>query len=458
LIHFTKRKVQLQKMGGEEPLEATVDAEIDVIGKIEEMINGVYHYRDHYFEKHDIGEALHKGARLKEKAQEALNDITKLESLAIKEDRAKFLYLKGRLLNVEPDHSQQAEEVLSKAVKLNPGLVQAWNELGESYTRKYDFINARICFEGALQQERNKVSLRSLSMVLRQLSTKTPEEKVKNIEESLVKGKDAVSLDTTDGMSWSILGNAFFAHFFMVSQNPKTLKQAMSAYSQADKDTISRSTPELHYNKGIALKYEEMYENALNSFSTAQKLDPTWDGPKIQQENLIKYLDKIVSLKEIKGKLKAKKINSMLEGLENKKLGPYSGGSYTSPKGHSALLNHVKFQDLRPGLNSEKVILGSVICSVHSEETVPFTFQIMDKDESILVVTLYNLSPGKGALIGDSVAIAEPYLTHINFNNKDKQYEFGLVRVESPLVLVINGKKAGKDLQAGVQMTTFTKS
>ena len=89
---------------------------------------------------------------------------------------------------------------------------------------------------------------------------------------------------------------------------------------------------------------------------------------------------------------------------------------------------------------------------------MPFTFQIMDKDESILVVTLYNLSPGKGVIIGDSVAIAEPYLTNINFKYKDKQYQFGLVRVESPLVLVINGKKAGKDLQAGVQMTTFTKS
>jgi hypothetical protein len=30
-----------------------------------------------------------------------------------------------------------------------------------------------------------------------------------------------------------VSGNAYFAHFFLVSQNPKTLKQAMSAYSQA---------------------------------------------------------------------------------------------------------------------------------------------------------------------------------------------------------------------------------
>jgi hypothetical protein len=32
-----------------------------------------------------------------------------------------------------------------------------------------------------------------------------------------------------------------------------------------------------------------------------------------------------------------------------------------------------------------------------------------------------------------------------------------IIRVESPLVLVINGKKAARELQAGVQITTFTK-
>jgi hypothetical protein len=46
----------------------------------------------------------------------------------------------------------------------------------------------------------------------------------------------AVQLDTRDGTSWSILGNAYLAHLFSVSQNPRTLKQAMSAYKQAVRD------------------------------------------------------------------------------------------------------------------------------------------------------------------------------------------------------------------------------
>ena len=35
---------------------------------------------------------------------------------------------------------------------------------------------------------------------------------------------------------------------------------------------------------------------------------------------------------------------------------------------------------------------------------------------------------------------------------------FDLVRVESPLALVINGKKASGDLQAGIELSTFAKS
>ena len=50
-------------------------------------------------------------------------------------------------------------------------------------------------------QSRNKISLRNLSMVLRQVSA-MPEETTKNIIESVEKAKEAVKLDITDGQSW----------------------------------------------------------------------------------------------------------------------------------------------------------------------------------------------------------------------------------------------------------------
>ena len=53
-------------------------------------------------------------------------------------------------------------------------------------------------------------------MTLRQVPASSGEEKISNVEQGLVKGKEAVGLDTTDGQSWSLLGNAYLSHFFQV--------------------------------------------------------------------------------------------------------------------------------------------------------------------------------------------------------------------------------------------------
>merc|ERR1719350_1070389 len=431
----------------------------ETLDSLKELVDTLYYFRDHFFENHSLDEAGSKPTQLQEGMENVLKEFDSLESSAVEENRAMFLYLKGKLLNITGDFSNEAEVVLSRAVKLSPTLVEAWNELGESYMRKHDWTTARTCFEGALQHEKNKVSLRNLSMTLRQIPVSAPEEKISNVESGLVRGKEAVGLDTGDGQSWSLLGNAYLCHFFQVSQNPKTLKQAMSAYNQAEKDVVAKSSPDLHYNKGIALKYEEEFLSTLTSFSAASALDPTWTEPQHQTSHMLRYLQDIVSLSQLKGKLKPKKLSAMISSLDpSKQLGPYKGGQYNSPNGGSVNLTHAPFSDLVNGVNSEKVILGVVICSVHSEDSVPFTFIMSDSGGDCLVVTLYNLSPGKGVIIGDTVAIPEPHFTAIDLAWQGADYRFSLVRVESPLVLVINSRKAGRELQAGVRMSTFTKT
>ncbi len=46
-----------------------------------------------------------------------------------------------------------------------------------------------------------------------------------------------------------ILGNAYLSVFFMTGQDPKVLKQCISAYVQAEKDPLSATNPDLHYNR-----------------------------------------------------------------------------------------------------------------------------------------------------------------------------------------------------------------
>ena len=44
------------------------------------------------------------------------------------------------------------------------------------------------------------------------------------------------------------------------------------------------------YCQGIALKYEEDFKLALESFAQASALDPTWQEPRGQEAVLLKYL------------------------------------------------------------------------------------------------------------------------------------------------------------------------
>jgi len=183
----------------------------------------------------------------------------------------------------------------------------------------------------------------------------------------------------------------------------------MSAYKQAEKDIIALNTPELHHNKGIHLL-------------------------------------------DLKGKLKTKRYNSMVQSIDSKSLGPLAVVGRKDP------LEEVTFSELKPGVNEGKVVLGKVICSVHSDDTVPFTFCLTDKSSKCVAVNLYNLAPGKGVIIGDSVAISEPNFSKIEVQVRDEEIAFDVIRVESPLVLVINGKKASNDFQAGIELSTFAKS
>jgi hypothetical protein len=61
------------------------------------------------------------------------------------------------------------------------------------------------------------------------------------------------------------------------------------------------------------LKYQEEYKLALESFSCAHALDPTWEVPQQSEKQLVKYLDSVQELASLKGKLKGKKLRQMVQ-------------------------------------------------------------------------------------------------------------------------------------------------
>ncbi|XP_008591252.1 PREDICTED: tetratricopeptide repeat protein 5 [Galeopterus variegatus] len=424
-----------------------------ILQKLQELVDQLYSFRDCYFETHSVENAGRKQQDVREEMEKTLQQMEEVVGSA--QGEAQVLMLTGKALNVTPDYSPKAEELLSKAVKLDPKLVEAWNQLGEVYWKKGDVAAARTCFSGALTHCKNKVSLQNLSMVLRQLRADTGDEHSHHVMDSVRQAKLAVQMDVYDGRSWYILGNAYLSLYFNTGQNPKISQQALSAYAQAEKvDRKASSNPDLHLNRATLHKYEENYGEALDGFSWAAALDPAWPEPQQREQQLLEFLDRLTSLLESKGKVKTKKLQSMLGSLRPAHLGPCGDGHYQSASGQKVTLELKPLSALQPGVNSGAVVLGKVVFSLTTEEKVPFTFGLVDSDGPCYAVMVYNMVQSWGVLIGDSVAIPEPRLRLHQIQHKGKDYSFSSVRVETPLLLVVNGKPQGSSSQAAATVAS----
>ncbi|XP_030174456.1 tetratricopeptide repeat protein 5 isoform X2 [Lynx canadensis] len=433
---------------------ADEDEEVkQILQKLQELVDQLYSFRECYFETHGMEDAGRKQQDVREEMEKTLQQMEEVVGSA--QGKAQVLMLTGKALNVTPDYSPKAEELLSKAVKLEPKLVEAWNQLGEVYWKKGDIASAHTCFSGALTHCKNKVSLQNLSMVLRQLRTDTGDEHSRHVMDSVRQAKLAVQMDVHDGRSWYILGNAYLSLYFNTGQNPKISQQALSAYAQAEKvDRMACSNPDLHLNRATLHKYEENYGEALEGFSRAAALDPAWPEPRQREQQLLEFLNRLTSLLESKGKVKTKKLQSMLGSLRPAHLGPCGDGRYQSASGQKLTLELKPLSALQPGVNSGAVVLGKVVFSLTTEEKVPFTFGLVDSDGPCCAVMVYNMVQSWGVLIGDSVAIPEPNLRLHRIQHKGKDYSFCSIRVETPLLLVVNGKPQGSSSQAAATVAS----
>lgn len=107
---------------------------------------------------------------------------------------------------------------------------------------------------------------------------------------------------------------------------------------------------------------------------------------------------------------------------------------------------------------------------------------MVDQDVGCFAVSVYNIHPSWGVKIGDAVAIPEPVLHCVNVQYKEEVrswalsissihfpygcktqghcfqqvFNFKSLRVESPVILVINGRKQGMDAQAPATLAVST--
>ncbi|XP_072945289.1 tetratricopeptide repeat protein 5-like [Epargyreus clarus] len=433
-------------------LESEDDPEVlenvtKIMAELTKELDELYAIRDLFFEKHSIEKAAEKHKCIEEKKKMILEkfDNIDVDTQIPFSLRGQFLYLKGKCFNITTVYDSRATQCLSKAVKLNPHLVDAWNELGECYWKNMNIKEAKASFEGALKHERNRVTLRSLSIMLRQESKamKFAESKAAVLQ-SVELAKEAVAQDIKDGISWTVLGNAYLCQYFGVTQDPEMLKLCMSAYKQASLDPVARGQPDLYYNKGIALRYDECFEEALKTFEHASLLDPAWSVATHEQKQLTQFLTAATDIVKNRGKLKTKRIMQMVQSIDEKMLGPYAPGTFHTFGGRNVSLTLVPLSELREGPNEGKVVLGRVVGSVHNENCVPFAFALVDSSMQCVCALVYNWAGGRGAIIGDCVALPEPRLTTHTHDSRLAKYDFKSIRVNNPTTLIVNGRRVSR--------------
>lgn len=346
--------------------------------------------------------------------------------------------LQGRAWDNLPDRVKEAEQLLQKAVKLEPTSVKAWNGLGNCFWKKRDLKNAHNCFAQALQQAKNKESLRSLSMIVRQIHDgKERTEDV--ISKSVDFAKQAIALDMKDPESWYTCANAYVAQFFSADQEMATLKRALSAYKKSeDLEGGESQNPDLYYNRANLLKHFENFAEAAENYKKAEELDPNLSaqGHIDNMHRLVIKLDRLVSTS---AGMKKKKITQLCSTIPDTLIG-------TGAKSRTLL----SCGELQEGENNGKAVCMSVVAPVNKAQQIPVTLIGIDKNEGMFVVSVYNTVPAILDTIktGDLIQISEPIMKTVALN----ELKYVCIQVENPALFLLNGKPLTKIQLASAEL------
>lgn len=396
------------------------EARRTLLEKTADTVEELYHLRDTFFPR----DPTEKPAALRACADAALAVLDSLpaEQRKSPQQRAVYEFLMGKILDVFPDYHKEAEEHLSKAVKLNPSLIDAWLCLGNCIWKKGDLESAKNCFLSALSKGSDKRILCQLSMLERSMAQGSDGQAFL-VDESINHAKEAVLLDIKDGNSWYNLGNAYLTSFFVSGAwDHAKLHHSVKAYQNAEKDETMKLNPDLYYNCATAEKYLENYESALRGFEAAALKDPGLSAD-TEVQKIISILDKLdnATKRQLRPTILASSVSSLSE--VNSKLS------------HKKVTINI----LSEGLNKTVAVLGKVALLIRHDNVAPLYYLSCDLDQSYFILSVYGLR-SEAIKEGDRVALLEPYYRIMDISWKGQRYKFKSIRVDFPEQIRINEK------------------
>ncbi|KHN76562.1 Tetratricopeptide repeat protein 5 [Toxocara canis] len=368
----------------------------------------------------------------------------------------------------------------------------------------------QMCIQKSLSHERTAKSMCALSSALRQLAVSTGDKKKQEElrEEATRLCAEAVRIESGSGVAWHAFGNSLLTDFFAKGQSDEQIlwlpslavpgrrsavqsgfcwlsgtalehilrccsprrsrdgtgprrrptsaeKNAREAYEKALTIDEGRLNADLHLNYATALEFEQDYARCLRHMHIASSSDPELFGAKEKYETLCSFLMRLSEAVRRKGKLKAKRLLEFQRSLSKTECSQYQSFSVRSKNSEKRASREADFDSLHEGLNENIIIAGKVVGIVPNPDSIPFAFVGCDKNGSCLAFTVYNFSPKFGMVIGDSFAVADPFIVDVEASAVDEvccdhlpvdgQIRFRAVRIPSPHVLLKNGKGVSVD-------------
>ncbi|KAK2956668.1 putative Tetratricopeptide repeat protein 5 [Blattamonas nauphoetae] len=330
-------------------------------------------------------------------------------------EKASKLLQEALKFNPEDNYHKDAETKLEEAIRLVPAYPDALTYLGCTKCNKGDvktgishLKHAVQLIESGIQGDKNTAYI-SLSVAIRSDPTVKKSTESSEFDESIALAKKAITNDINDGKAWYTLGMAYLSRFFIGRIHPKDLRDAVSAFTLAEKKP---KTPmaDLRVNRGTVLRFLAMYHSAREDYEEAIKLDPTL----VQAKKFLQEMKATFDLVDISI---GKKIKSSIP------LSSIPGSSTAISK-------------LGSGTNKDRTLMGYVVEHVTLSDSAPQMFVLADKEGSKYVLVMYDVTNAV-AKEGDSISVEDPNLGIFSW---DGIKMIPLVMVEDLNTVLINGK------------------
>jgi tetratricopeptide (TPR) repeat protein len=356
------------------------------------------------------------------------------ESQEEKSVKARLFFYKGKALNLLNDYTKDAEDALSKSLKLNPKDKDTWNILGDILWKKKDYGGAKKTFEAAIEQcGKNKVSLRSLSLVIRCIEE--TKEKNENVKKSIDYAKEAVALDLKDGESWYILGNAYLSSYFVNVKKLDELQSALKAYNQAEAHLTAKN-PDLYYNRGQIQLYLEDFDKAIDNYQKADSLDPNLNA-KERINRILETVKAIDNVLQTKGKIKSKKLTNIIRSIPCV--------LKTQPQQLGNVNYDVKsLEELKSGPNKGSILSCKIMGVVSNKGDVPAKFVFVDFKANFGNLSVYHCSDDIYDQVREQsdIYVIDPNVKDVKVPLFDRVVEYRSVQLFDPESIYIDQQKA----------------